>query len=811
MMYRILFLLLITALTCHSSLLDIQNHCCEIGSNYAKKDGKCHHFTGLLQNMTVEDEMYCRVIVEICCMKEVHYNQCQKGRSDAEKKQVCHVNVNSYGAEQYTQCCQCCRLGRGAAKTQMRCDLTNYGNPCDQIFEECCNAEKARRKDLPDSSHCFPNNPCEQLCFATHNSVRCSCHKGYEINPDGKTCTDINECLTERPCAQGTLCINTPGSFSCSVSTGCPERSNFDAGSNSCTCPPNTIHNVTTNRCECKTGYAFNIVESTCEDIDECIVQTHNCNSTDSCLNHIGSFECCGVGYIVNHDELKCKDINECALSDACPAGMQCSNTVGSYSCRRILGCGTGYTLDESTQQCKDIDECALKVHNCGNMKCRNIQGSFRCEKKKLICPPGTILNQLTKICVSPPRQDCEKGFWRRNNICVDINECTQRMDTCRLHQVCHNTPGSYYCSNTIDCGVGLWYDAAATRCRDIDECSAGNHTCRHNQMCRNTPGSFTCDCKTGFIKLASGYCEDINECNREHRYCSRNSICINTLGSFKCECKQGYEMHSGSRHCRDINECENGGQCEHYCSNTQGSFRCNCRPGFKLNPDKRTCQDIDECNGIYKRCSYECENLPGSFRCSCPQGFRMAADQVSCFDVDECSENPGICRNYDAICVNTRGSHKCPVVQCPSAYKKSAYGNPGNRAPATGYVCKRNPCQLEDKLCMINKTRTIGWEFISIPSHPEVLEEPMMLLMIQTKGYKYYPNLLLTLSHGNEEGYFSAAINNSNGALYLIKPILGPLEFLITLVLENHSENPHLLITRHITFVSIHVSEYTI
>jgi len=47
------------------------------------------------------------------------------------------------------------------------------------------------------------------------------------------------------------------------------------------------------------------------------------------------------------------KDINECALNqDTCTAGQTCENTIGSFSCRRVMSCGTGYTLDQATQQC---------------------------------------------------------------------------------------------------------------------------------------------------------------------------------------------------------------------------------------------------------------------------------------------------------------------------------------------------------------------------------------------------------------------------------------------------------------------------
>ena len=88
-------------------------------------------------------------------------------------------------------------------------------------------------------------------------------------------------------------------------------------------------------------------------------------------------------------------------------------------------------------------------------------------------------------------------------------------------------------------------------------------------------------------------------------------------------------------------------------------------------------------------------------------------------------------------------------------------------RVQSGGIVCRRKPCKLEDKICIEDKTLTIGWEFISIPSYPYVLEEPLTLVMVRTRGYVFYPQLFLTLEQGNEELFFDTAIHEATGKLF--------------------------------------------
>uniref|UniRef100_A0A8C6DZW0 Fibulin-7 n=1 Tax=Moschus moschiferus TaxID=68415 RepID=A0A8C6DZW0_MOSMO len=66
---------------------------------------------------------------------------------------------------------------------------------------------------------------CMHACENTPGSYRCVCPGGYRTLADGKSCEDVDECVSPQPvCPRGTVCINTGGGFQC-VSPECPEGS----------------------------------------------------------------------------------------------------------------------------------------------------------------------------------------------------------------------------------------------------------------------------------------------------------------------------------------------------------------------------------------------------------------------------------------------------------------------------------------------------------------------------------------------------------------------------------------------------------
>ena len=101
--------------------------------------------------------------------------------------------------------------------------------------------------DPTDINECQHNNGnCDHSCTNTNGSYVCSCNMGYELSPDGHTCTgkqhsdsrlwlqytaiDIDECSVNNGGCEHN-CTNTEGSFVCSCVEGYSlERNMFCEG-----------------------------------------------------------------------------------------------------------------------------------------------------------------------------------------------------------------------------------------------------------------------------------------------------------------------------------------------------------------------------------------------------------------------------------------------------------------------------------------------------------------------------------------------------------------------------------------------------
>ncbi|XP_043093661.1 signal peptide, CUB and EGF-like domain-containing protein 1 isoform X1 [Puntigrus tetrazona] len=290
-------------------------------------------------------------------------------------------------AENQRDCKLTCNYGNGGC--QHTCDDTDVGPVCgchqkyalhsdsktciekDEAAIESsefnttsvADVDKRVKRRLLMETCAVNNGGCDRTCKDTATGVRCSCPVGFTLQPDGKTCKDIDECL-ENNGGCDHFCRNTVGSFECSCQKG---------------------HKLLTN-------------ERTCQDIDECSFE-RTCDHI--CINYPGSFECvCHKGYSL-YGFTHCGDIDECSINNgSCEYG--CINTPGSYECV----CPPGQKLHWNKKDCVEAVKCLPngKPTPRAQLSCTKTGGGEVCS---LSCPSNALFladseNSYTLSCGVP-------------------------------------------------------------------------------------------------------------------------------------------------------------------------------------------------------------------------------------------------------------------------------------------------------------------------------------------------------------------------------------------------------------------------
>ncbi|XP_061526927.1 signal peptide, CUB and EGF-like domain-containing protein 2 isoform X8 [Phycodurus eques] len=227
---------------------------------------------------------------------------CQHTCEDTDSGPVCKCHVR-YALQPDRR--SCVERDEGAAE------------PSDRDATPFAEVDKRVKRRLLMETCAVNNGGCDCTCKDTSTGVRCSCPVGFTLQPDAKTCKDIDECELENGGCDH-FCRNTIGSF----------------------------------ECNCRKGFKLLTDERSCQDIDECFFE-RTCDHT--CVNSPGSFQClCNKGYTM-YGLAHCGDMNECSVNNGgCEQG--CDNTQGGFEC----SCDPGYKLHWNKKDC--IEGCDL---NC--------------------------------------------------------------------------------------------------------------------------------------------------------------------------------------------------------------------------------------------------------------------------------------------------------------------------------------------------------------------------------------------------------------------------------------------------------------
>ncbi|XP_063690765.1 fibrillin-3-like isoform X2 [Bolinopsis microptera] len=293
------------------------------------------------------------------------------------------------------------------------CEENNGG--CDHVCidleagkHECrCNPgyeliDDTRCQDIDECSDPDVAGECEHRCVNDRGSYHCDCDTGYELDPDDRSCSDVDECYDESSCDQN--CHNFEGGHECSCyegyEIGSPRNKCIDI--DECELIPRKCDQVCNNRegsyrCSCIDKFELDGDGSTCVPIDPCLKSHNNC---DQLCQRVGErdYQCgCTDGYELLEDRRTCVDINECLSDKTNKCQQECTNVEAGYECH----CKPGYVLDKDSYTCNDIDECACDDDSgCGGCEqlCVNTEGSFHCSCKSGYVP----LRRDASLCVIP-------------------------------------------------------------------------------------------------------------------------------------------------------------------------------------------------------------------------------------------------------------------------------------------------------------------------------------------------------------------------------------------------------------------------
>ena len=573
----------------------------------------------------------------------------------------------------------------------------------------CLNTTDPHGVCAPGAHKCGPYGTCDVI-GVNKDQYTCQCQLGFELDANGQTCQDTNECAPMGGAAcdpSQDICLNTIGSYICTSQGDLDPNGLCDPTQpNSVVCiGPSATCAVSNDKlsayCSCPPGFYYSQSHG-CVDVDECQFEMMNlCVNTEKCLNTIGSYQC----QIHPDPQGVCSGATKCDPRADCVPNM---NTKRGYDCI----CRSGYYGKGNYQfsrndlafgsngpkGCVDIDECTQNLHNCAatNQYCENNDGGYKCTSQPNPdhpCNTGAhVCHHLATCSISYSNKigytcTCNAGFKGNGKKqvsditgaeiafggpkgCVDVDECKFNLDNCATGQSCSNTIGSFQC-----------FGVAAD-----DPCNG--------MMC---PDGLQCA-----LDMATGQsgCADINEC-LNFNICPTGTHCVNNYQSYKCvpDSVPTNPCSAGTHSCNHLQECTAQGNiaiCTDRDECTTAGHDCNAfETCYNTDPGWMCFNDGNSvCRGNFCHHKATCIANPlmkDGYECVCNNGyhgngnrqFRFGSNEIAfgpngpkgCVDVNECESSIFPCKTGEA-CVNNDGGYSCiPVMDNTDIFGHCSFG----------------------------------------------------------------------------------------------------------------------------------------
>ena len=161
---------------------------------------------------------------------------------------------------------------------------------------------------------------CEQICENTKESYVCKCHPGYKLNDNMVTCTpltteNVNSSKLELFPFLNMSNISNNATKNESIAQTFANNIDFNEDEDSDVDPDDEfeddLEETLVKETICPTGFKVDPLRlQRCIDINECLLNLHDCKSNQICFNTNGAFHCvnnCKSGLELNKETLKCE------------------------------------------------------------------------------------------------------------------------------------------------------------------------------------------------------------------------------------------------------------------------------------------------------------------------------------------------------------------------------------------------------------------------------------------------------------------------------------------------------------------------